>query len=230
MSSAQWKYPALAKPDSDGAYTFHIQRRISAPFSVRLTNHISPNTATGIDLAFGLGAALLVGLDYWILGVVFIQIFGVFSCVDGEIARIQNRPSRMGDLLDTLTDRLTELFLIGAISWSLFERVDSVNALLAGFGYLAGVFLLTTSSEKFRSAWKMDYPKRKLERLFSLFCAGSDSRLLMLSVGLLASELSGNPSILLWLFQIWTVAMGLNFALRIGLIYHHFNSENKIES
>ncbi|MFP6582166.1 MAG: CDP-alcohol phosphatidyltransferase family protein [Candidatus Hydrogenedentota bacterium] len=229
MSLDQWKYPALAKPDSDGAYTYHVQRRISAPLTVRLTNYIGPNTATGIDLTFGVAAAILVALDYWILGVVFIQIFGIFSCVDGEIARIQNRPSRMGDFLDTLTDRLTELLLVCAIAWSLFERLDSVSGLITGFGYLGGVFLLTTSSEKFRSVWKMNYPKRKLEKIFGLFCGGSDSRLLMLSIGLFASELTGDASILLWLLRIWAGAMCINFVVRIGLIYRHFDGIDDTE-
>jgi phosphatidylglycerophosphate synthase len=34
-----------------------------------------------------------------------------FSCVDGEIARIQGRSSRIGDFLDTLTDRVVERLL-----------------------------------------------------------------------------------------------------------------------
>jgi len=36
---------------------------------------------------------LLVLLDYWWWGVVLIPVFGTFSCVDGEISRIQGRES-----------------------------------------------------------------------------------------------------------------------------------------
>ena len=71
----QWKYPTLAKPKSDGFYCYHIQRRISAWFSVRLARHIGPNAATGLDLIFGVAAAVLVLLDYWLWGVVLIQVF-----------------------------------------------------------------------------------------------------------------------------------------------------------
>ena len=134
-----------------------------------------PTQPPASTLILGVAAATLVLLNHWLWGVVIIQLFGIFSCVDGEIARIQGRSSRIGDFLDTLTDRVVELLLVGAIAFSLRDQVDSASALAAGLALLGGVFLLTTSSEKFRSAWQRGYPKRRLEKLFSLFCAGSDS-------------------------------------------------------
>lgn len=226
----RWQYPALAKPESDGFYCYHIQRRISAWFSVRLADRMGANAATGLDLILGVAAATLVLLDHWLWGVVMIQLFGIFSCVDGEIARIQDRSSRIGDFLDTLTDRVVELLLVGAIAFSLSDRVDSASALAAGFALLGGVFLLTTSSEKFRSAWQRGYPKRRLEKLFGLFCAGSDSRLLMLSIGLVVSDLTGEDSFLLWLLWALAAAACVNFLVRIGLVYRHFGSGNPPES
>ena len=226
----RWQYPALAKPESDSFYCYHIQRRISAWFSVRLAGRMGANAATGLDLILGVAAATLVLLDHWLWGVVMIQLFGIFSCVDGEIARIQGRSSRIGDFLDTLTDRVVELLLVGAIAFSLRDRVDSASALAAGFALLGGVFLLTTSSEKFRSAWQMGYPKRRFEKLFSLFCAGSDTRLLMLSIGLVVSDLTGEGSFLLWLLWALAAAVCVNFLVRIGLVYRHFGSGNPPES
>lgn len=226
----QWKYPALTKPESDGAYCYHIQRRISVWVSVRLARHIGPNAATGLDLIFGVAAAVLVMLDYWLLGVVLIQGFGIFSCVDGEIARIQGRSSKLGDFLDTLTDRVTELLLVGAIAVSLGARMDRASALAAGFALLGGVFVLTISSEKFRSTYQMAYPKRRLEKLFGLFCAGSDTRLLMLSIGLVVSEVTGDGSFLLWLLWALAAAAYVNFLVRIGLVYRHFGTGDRGES
>ena len=226
----RWQYPTLAKPESDGFYCYHIQRRISAWFSVRLAGRMEANAATGLDLIFGVAAATLVLLDHWLWGVVMIQLFGIFSCVDGEIARIQGRSSRIGDFLDTLTDRVVELLLVGAIAFSLRDRVDSASALAASFALLGGVFLLTTSSEKFRSAYQMGYPKRRLEKLFGLFCSGSDSRLLMLSIGLAVSDLTVDGLFLLWLLWALAAAACVNFLVRIGLVYRHFRAGDPPES
>ena len=226
----RWRYPTLAKPESDGAFCYHVQRRISVWISVRLARRMGPDAATGLDLILGVAAAILVLLDYWLWGVVLIQLFGVFSCVDGEIARIQGRTSRIGDFMDTLTDRVTELLVVGAIAFSLRDRVDPSSALAAGFALIGGVFLLTSSSEKFRSAWQTAYPKRRLERLFYLFSAGSDSRLLMLSVGLVVTELTGDGSFLLWLLWALAAATYVNFFVRVGSIYRHFGAGDRPES
>ena len=226
----RWQYPTLAKPESDSFYSYHIQRRISTWFSVRLAGRMGANAATGLDLIFGVAAAALVLLDHWLWGVVMIQLFGIFSCVDGEIARIQGRSSRIGDFLDTLTDRVVELLLVGAIAFSLRDRMEDPAALTAGFALLGGVFLLTTSSEKFRSAWQMGYPKRRLEKLFGLFCSGSDSRLLILSIGLVVSDLTGEGSFLLWLLWALAAAACVNFLVRIGLVYRHFRAGDPTKS
>jgi phosphatidylserine synthase len=45
-------------------------------------------------------ASLFLYLGYSIAGVVFIQIFGIWSCVDGEIARLTKSTSRLGDFYD----------------------------------------------------------------------------------------------------------------------------------
>jgi phosphatidylglycerophosphate synthase len=223
-AAGRWKFPALAKPESDGAFCYHIQRRISVWFSIRLARHISSNAATGLDLFFGVAAAALVLMGHWLSGVVLIQMFGIFSCVDGEIARIQGRASRVGDFLDTLTDRVAEVLLITAIAISLCDRVDPVSALSAGLALLGAVFMLTTSSEKFRSAWQMGYPKRKFERLFSFFCAGSEGRLLILSLGLVVGDLAGDSSIMLRVVWALAAVVSLNFLVRIGLICRHFGA------
>lgn len=225
----QWLYPALAKPESDGAFCYHVQRRISVWFSVRLADYMGANAATALDLIFGVAAATLVLLDHWLWGVALIQIFGIFSCVDGEIARIQGQPSRIGDFFDTMTDRTIELLFVAAITFSLADRVDSADALAAGFALIGGVLLLTTSSEKFRSAWHKGYPKRRLERLFALVSAGSDSRLLLLSIGLVISELTGNGQLLLWLLAGLAVTAYVNFLVRMGLVYRHFKSQDPDE-
>jgi phosphatidylglycerophosphate synthase len=222
-----WPYPGLAKPESDGVFCYHLQRRLSGWLSVRLARHIRPNTATAIDLLFGIAASLLLILDHWPWSVVMIQAFGIFSCIDGEIARIQGSSSRIGDYLDTLTDRVTELLFVGALVYSLADKLDKPRVFGAGLVLLGGVFLLTTSSEKFRSAYHFNYPKRKLEGLFGPFCAGSDTRLLVLSIGLVVASVTGHFELLLWLLWALAAATYTNFVVRVGLVYRHFRTADE---
>jgi len=61
------------------------------------------------------------------------------------------------------------------------------------------------------------------------FCAGSEGRLLMLSIGLIVSELTSDGPFLLWLLWTLSVAAYINFLVRIGLVYRHFREGEPTE-
>jgi H+/Cl- antiporter ClcA len=75
----------------------------------------------------------------------------------------------------------------------------------------------------------MAYPKRRLEGLLCFLCAGSDSRLLLLSFGLIVSELTGDGSYLLWLLWALAAATYINYLIRIVLVYRHFGVDDRPE-
>ena len=176
------RYPELAKPGSDGPFCFFVQRRVSILFSRALARSMSANAATGLDLAMGLAAAGLFLTDHWLAAVAMIHAFGVFSCVDGEIARLRGEVSQLGDFLDTMTDRVTEAALVLAITVSVDRLLGGPWVWPVGSALLCGAWLLTVSSEKFRSSYQRGYPKRRLEPLFAWLSAGSDVRRLLLLI------------------------------------------------
>ena len=214
--------PRLANRASDGPYCYYLQRPVSALVSRILARRLKPNTVTGLDLFMGLSAAWLLWQGYWLSGIAMIQLFGIFSCVDGEVARLSRESSSLGDFFDTLTDRITELMVILALTCSLATKLSAEQAWSAGLGLLGGVWLLTLSSEKFRSAYRMNYPKRKLEPVFAFVCSGSDARLLVLSIGVIAAVLSRDATLLLW--TVWGLAgvTYINFIVRVVQIARHF--------
>jgi phosphatidylglycerophosphate synthase len=148
--------------------------------------------------------------------VLFIQLFGLFSCVDGELARLTGRTSQLGDYYDTMVDRVAELLIVGSLFFlGLRESrsIELVDGLL--FAYLGAVFLITNSSEKFRSTFKRNYPKRKVEGLFTWICAGSDVRLFYLSIGILVIAVTGSSTLLFWILLSLSVSLYLNFLFRL---------------
>lgn len=213
------KYPKLAKKASDGMYCYVVQRRISCYitlFCVR--NGISANTATAIDLFFAVLAALSLSQGYFILGIILIQLFGLWSCVDGEVARLSNTSSKLGDFYDTMTDRIAEFLIFGGVLYAISSTPTDFNFSMLFFAYIGMVFLITASSEKFRSVFHKNYPKNEQERLFSWLCAGSDTRLLYLSLALLAFQITGNASIIKWFMVVLTILLGLNYLFRMWKI------------
>ena len=216
------RFPRLAKKESDGVFCYHVQRRVSCHIT-RLCNSIGmqPSLATGLDLLFAVAAAVLLYLQYFFVSVLFIQVFGLFSCVDGELARLSGRTSLLGDYYDTMVDRFAELLIAGSLFLGLSLKgahsIDFPEGLM--FAYLGAVFLITNSSEKFRSTFKRNYPKRKVERLFAWMCAGSDVRLLYLSVGILLIPITGSSTILVWILSSLTLLLCLNFLFRLWKVW-----------
>ena len=215
----QAAYPKLAKKASDGMYCYIVQRRISLYISLFCVRRgITANVATGIDMLFAILAAWSLSQGHYVLGVILIQIFGLWSCVDGEIARLSASPSKLGDFYDTMTDRSAEFLIFAGVFYSMPSNVVSPSWGTLFFFYIGMVFLITASSEKFRSVYHKNYPKSEHERVFSWLCAGSDTRFLYLCVAILLYTFTGNASIIEWLIMALSFLLGINFIFRLWKI------------
>lgn len=218
------RYPQLAKPDSDGPFCFHVQRRVSSPFSNALAPHINANAATGLNLAMGIAAAGLFLANQWVAAIIMVHVFGVFSCVDGEIARLRGESSQLGDFFDTMTDRVTEAAVILAMTASLQSQLGGPWVWPAGSAMLCAAWLLTVSSEKFRSSYQRGYPKRRVEPFFAWLSAGSDVRLLVLSLAFGLAQLGGDMHVALWCMAALAAVTLTNFLVRMYLVGRHFTA------
>ena len=212
-------YPNLAKKASDGIYCYVVQRRISVYISLFCVGKgITGNAATGIDLLFAILAAWSLSQGYYLLGVILIQVFGLWSCVDGEITRLTKMSSQLGDFYDTMTDRSAEFLIFAGVLYSMpIDAIDHPWGNLF-FCYIGMVFLITASSEKFRSAYHKNYPKSVHEGVFNWLCAGSDTRFLYLSVAILVYAFTGYAQIIEWLVMVLSFLLGINFIFRMWKI------------
>lgn len=214
------KYPNLAKRESDGIYCYLVQRRISCyitRFCVQAG--VTANMATLIDFFHAVAGALFIYFGFPIIGVLFIQLFGLWSCVDGEIARLTKSGSKLGDFYDTMVDRGAELLFTSALLLSVQKGAPDLTLGVWFFAYIGAVFMITNSSEKYRSAYKQNYPKKSIESLFCWICAGSDIRFLYISIVLLVYAFSGSAGIVKWLIISLTCALYLNLIFRLWRIY-----------
>ena len=212
-------YPKLAKKASDGMYCYVVQRRISLYISLFCVRKgITANAATGIDMLFAVLAAWSLSQGFYVLGVVLIQVFGLWSCIDGEVARLTKSPSKLGDFYDTMTDRSAEFLIFAGVFYSMPVSAISYSWGTLFFCYIGMVFLITASSEKYRSVYHKNYPKSEHERVFSWLCAGSDTRFLYLCVAILLYVFTGNASIIEWLIMALSLLLAINFIFRLWKI------------
>jgi phosphatidylglycerophosphate synthase len=147
-----------------------------------------------------------------------IQLFGLWSCVDGEVARLTKSESKLGDFYDTMTDRSAEFMIFAGVLFSMPESAASLQWGTLFFGYMGMVFLITASSEKYRSVYQKNYPKSEHERVFSWLCAGSDTRFLYLSLAILGYRIDGQTAIIEWFMIILTILLAVNFVFRMWVV------------
>ena len=200
-------------------YCYVVQRRISLYISLFCVRKgITANAATGIDMLFAILAAWSLSQGHYVLGVILIQIFGLWSCVDGEVARLTMSPSKLGDFYDTMTDRSAEFLIFAGVFYSMPASALNYSWGTLFFCYIGMVFLITASSEKFRSVYHKNYPKSEHEGIFSWLCAGSDTRFLYLCVAILVYAVTGYAPVIAWLIMALSILLGINFIFRLWKI------------
>ena len=218
-TAVDYRFPNLAKRESDGIFCYHIQRRLSCQIT-RLCSSLGmhPNVATGIDLLFAASAATALYFHYFLAAALFIQLFGLWSCVDGELARLSGKSSVLGDYYDTMVDRIAELLIVGSLFLGLPRGLATNFTEGLMLAYMGAVFLITNSSEKFRSSFGKNYPKRQVESLFVWICSGSDMRLLYVTIGIVLIPTTGGVTPLVWIFFSLTVSLYFNFVFRLWMV------------
>lgn len=120
---------------------------IVAGFFVRLGLH--PNTMTILGLAGNLLAGLVLAHGYIHIGGILVLLMGAFDALDGAMARLKGENTIWGAFVDSVSDRYSELAIIGGVLWYFVHRGDAWGALLA---YLAASGAVLVSYVRARAA------------------------------------------------------------------------------
>ena len=103
---------------TDGIIARTINRRISGRITKLILEYnvpISPNAITMLVFAFSMLAVPLYALGHRVLAGIVVQASSILDGVDGELARARGLQSRLGEILDSFVDRITNIaFYIGA--------------------------------------------------------------------------------------------------------------------
>jgi phosphatidylglycerophosphate synthase len=164
---------------------------------------ITPNMVTLTGLIAHLPIALLIATKHNLWAAIFIIIFGLFDTLDGELARLQNRESTRGMLLDAVTDRFKEVILYTGVGYNL---VSSGRPYLAIWAILACGASLSVSYVKAKgeSAYlSQGHKESKINSLFKDGLMRFEVRMVILILGLLTNYL-GAAIIIIAIFASYT--------------------------
>ncbi|MDR3341934.1 MAG: CDP-alcohol phosphatidyltransferase family protein [Treponema sp.] len=94
------------KKQQDGIWTRFVLRPLSIPVTwVALRLRLSANAVSYISVIFSIGGGILFSMQgFWLplWGAILLQVFSIFDCVDGNIARVTNTASPWGGWADAV--------------------------------------------------------------------------------------------------------------------------------
>lgn len=90
---------------------------------------ISPNTMTMLGLFGNVVGALFLARGEMFLGGLFILICTPFDALDGTMARLRGEASEFGAFVDSVTDRYSELFILGGLLFFYTLQGDAVTTI-----------------------------------------------------------------------------------------------------
>ncbi|MCD6383682.1 MAG: CDP-alcohol phosphatidyltransferase family protein [Thermoplasmata archaeon] len=130
---------------------------ILLPLARRLKG-VNPNIISALSLIFAFLAALFFYLSpYYVydsiiygdyptpyflaIGALMVALNALFDALDGKIARITGRATQVGDFLDHVIDRLSDVLIVGALAFTTF--VDTTLGLITVVSMLIASYMGT---------------------------------------------------------------------------------------
>lgn len=90
---------------------------------------MAPNTMTILGLLTNIGAAYLFSQGQMSWGGLLVLIGGPFDALDGTMARLRGEASDFGAFVDSVTDRYSELFILGGLSFYFTQQSDWLSVM-----------------------------------------------------------------------------------------------------
>ena len=95
---------------------------------------IMPNTMTFLGLIGNIAAAYFLSEGKMILSGLIVLIMGPIDALDGTMARLRGEPEKFGGFVDSVTDRYSELIILGGL---MVYFIDIKNTLACFLVYAA---------------------------------------------------------------------------------------------
>lgn len=163
------------RSNTPGFIARNINKAISLPISRVLSRtRIHPNILTVINMIVGFSSAFFLSMNTYlsiVIGGLCFQLASVFDGVDGEVAKLTLKVSKLGGWLDTVSDNGTLILFFSASSYLFFINSATVLVPLASIALLfAGLFTMLAAMVSFlrkhtTSGSLVTYDKEFLQKL-----------------------------------------------------------------
>jgi len=139
---AERKLWASLTSSADGLVDRFFNRPLGRPLSKLLVHtSVSPNQVSVVSILIGVASAWFFASGSFVLGALVLQLSAVIDCVDGDLARVLCKQSRVGKWLDLGGDQVVHFSVFATIGIGVSSLDPSVPALALGLSAALGVLL-----------------------------------------------------------------------------------------
>jgi phosphatidylglycerophosphate synthase len=128
-----------------GWFERYCARPVSIYFTrVFLRMRISANQVTLTGLLVGIGAGILLifgSAQFWVIGALLLYLSVILDHADGEVARYNRTFSAEGEILDAISDRFLNRFVLTCACLGIYNVLHEIVVLVLGFAGLILLFL-----------------------------------------------------------------------------------------
>jgi CDP-diacylglycerol--glycerol-3-phosphate 3-phosphatidyltransferase len=114
---------------------------------------LMPNTMTILGLVGNIIAAYFLTQGQMIIGGIIVLMMGPIDALDGSMARLRGEDTDFGAFVDSVTDRYSELFIIGGLIWYYSQQTEPLTVML-GYAAAAGSVLVSYTRARAQSLGK----------------------------------------------------------------------------
>ena len=134
-------------------YTDGTRRLASRSITRLARTRVTPNALTAVGMLLCATAAVLISFEsrnaflfYWLAAGFFI-VGSILDILDGALARESDRATPLGEFLDSISDRVSEGFVLAAIALVFSRAGDNVSVVFC-VAAVAGSFLVSYARAK----------------------------------------------------------------------------------
>jgi 1L-myo-inositol 1-phosphate cytidylyltransferase / CDP-L-myo-inositol myo-inositolphosphotransferase len=168
-----------------------VSRYVNRPLSTRLSMAIAPlsihpDVLSAAAFVTGVVAAWLLGIGAGVAGAALTCLTSVLDGMDGEVARLKDRATARGALLDGVLDRVSDAAIAAGLAvWAIASGGVSpaAGAILAAAATAVSTLSMATK-DRIAALRLPEAPERRIGFLLG----GRDGRLMLVALGALAGR------------------------------------------
>ena len=107
-------------------------KKVYTPVAIALYKlHLPPNLITFMSVNMGMASAYFFYHEKLLTALIFLFMSGLFDLVDGMVARMSDRASKFGAVLDWLADKWVDGFVLGAVGYVYAGPLTTITVITA---------------------------------------------------------------------------------------------------